>query len=198
MKLSIAATVLLPCIRMGEAAEPKLLRANVKTAFVEEVSEAKKKEAKTASDSVPPARERISEYVRNGQMFFIMDPSIDALPLLYENPSKEPVMYSAVYWFCKPTTAPDLNGDGQYDSVVSHVNTYRASSTVTSTSNAGATGNDVFTTHGYAASWVKEGGYYNERVVDFGDATVWQIIGNEIQGYETSPPGGTGGLVACE
>ena len=105
---------------------------------------------------------------------------------------------AAVYWFCKPTTAPDLNGDGQYDSVVSHVNHYRSSSTVKARQNAGATGVDAFTTHGFTASWVKEGGYYNAFVVDFGDTTVKQIHGNAIIAYETSPPGGKGGIVSCE
>jgi hypothetical protein len=131
-------------------------------------------------------------------MFFI----VDNQTIVYEDPSKSPVTFDNIYWFCQPTTAPDLNGDGQYDSVVSHVNIYVPAASNQAASSAGATGADKksggFTTHGYTASWVEEGGYYNEHVVDFGDTTVWQIHGKEFIGYETSPSGTTGGMVSCK
>jgi len=103
---------------------------------------------------------------------------------------------------CQPTVAPDLNGDGMYDSVASRVNIYNPPSSKEAAVSAGATGFGKFTTHGYTASWVKQGdgdgGYYNELVVDFGDTTVWQINGKEFIGYETSPRGTTGGMVTCK
>ena len=195
MKLftTAAATILLSRVQLGEAAEPKL-RANMMKALEESES---KKTPKMASESAvtSPARERISQYVRDGQMFFIHKDQM----LLYEDPSKDPLTFSNIWWFCQPTTAPDpdLNGDGQYDSVISHVNFIVPPSTLKAAQDAGAT-QTAIATDGYTASWVEEGQYYNERVVDFGDLTVWQIHGNEFIGYETSPPGGTGGMVSCK
>jgi hypothetical protein len=194
MKLftTAAAAIFFSRVQLGGAAEPKL-RANTMKALEESES---KKTPKMASESAvtSPARERISQYVRDGQMFFIIKDQM----ILYEDPSKDPVSISYVEWFCQPTTAPDLNGDGQHDSVISHVVTFRTPSTFKAVKDAGATVMGVFTTHGYTASWVKEGQYYNERVVDFGDTTVWQIHGNEFVGYETSSPGATNGLVSCK
>jgi len=116
---------------------------------------------------------------------------------LYEDPSKDPLTFTNIWWLCQPTTAPDLNGDGQYDSVISHMNQIVPPSTLKAALDDGATGT-AFATDGYTASWVKELGAYNERFVDFGDTTVWQIHGNEFIGYETSPPGATSGLVSCK
>ena len=196
MKLfTTAAAILLSRVQWGEAAEPKL-RANMMKALEESES---KKTPKTTSESAvtSPARERISQYVRDGQMFFIIDDQM----ILFEDPSKDPVPVPQVWWFCQPTTAPDLNGDGQYDSVISHVNIYVPPSTMKAAQKAGATHASfkvTFSTHGYTSSWVKELGAYNERVVDFGDATVWQIHNTEFIGYETSSPGATNGLVSCK
>ena len=196
MKLfTTAAAILLSRVQLGGAAEPKL-RANMMKALALEESESESKKApKTTSESAvnSPARERISQYVRDGQMFFIMkDPT-----LLYEDPSKDPVTYTNIWWFCQPTTAPDLNGDGQYDSVISHVNIIVPPSSLGAAKDAGAS-QTAFATDGYTASWVKELGAYNERVVDFGDTSIWQIHGNEFIGYETSPPGATSGFVSCK
>ena len=192
MKLfTTAAAILLSRVQWGEAAEPKL-RANMMKALEESES---KKAPKTTSESAvnSPARERISQYVRDGQMFFIMKDQM----ILYEDPSTDPLPFTFIWWLCQPTTAPDLNGDGQYDSVISHVNIIVPPSAFKAVKNAGATGN-AFGTDGYTASWVKELGAYNERFVDFGDTTIWQIHRNEFIGYETSSPGGIGGLVSCK
>jgi hypothetical protein len=201
MKLfAIAAAVLLRCIHSSEAAAPNL-RAIMKGASSEvelERIESKKKERTTAAAEVSGSRERISQYVSGGQMFFIIADQTK----VYENPSTEPLSYTSIYWMCQPTVAPDLNGDGMYDSVASRVNIYNPPTTLKAADNAGATGVGKFTTHGYTASWVKQGegdgGYYNELVVDFGDTTVWQINGKEFIGYETSPRGTTGGMVTCK
>ena len=188
MKLfTIAAAVLLRYIRSGEAAAPRL-RINTKEATSEEVAE---------SDDVLASRKRVSTHVKEGQSFFILD----GVPTLYEDPTKAPVIITFVYWLCQPTTAPGLNGDGMYDSIAAHVNGWRPPSLTDAAKSAGATGvgnSEGFTTHGYTASWVKEGGYYNEFLVDFGDTTVAQINGDMFVAYETSPPGTTGGLTSCE
>ena len=192
MKLfTTAAAILLSRVQLGGAAEPKL-RANMMKALEESES---KKAPKTTSESAvtPPARERISQYVRDGQMFFIMKDQ----NLVYEDPSKDPVTTTLIWWLCQPTTAPDLNGDGQYDSVISHVNIVVNPSSLKEAKDAGAS-QTAFATDGYTASWVKELGAYNEHVVDFGDTSIWQIHGNEFIGYETSPPGTTGGFVSCK
>ena len=192
MKLfTTAAAILLSRVQSGEAAEPKL-RANMMKALEESES---KKAPKTTSETAvtPPARERISQYVRDGQMFFIMKD----LMILHEDPSKDPRRSTCIWWLCQPTTAPDLNGDGQYDSVISHVNIIVPPSAFKAVKNAGAS-QTAFATDGYTASWVKELGAYNEHVVDFGDTTVWQLHGNEFIGYETSSPGATSGVVSCK
>ena len=101
-----AATILLSSVQSGEAAEPKL-RANMMKALEESESESKKKPRTTTSESAvtSPARQRISQYVRDRQMFFIIDDQMH----LFEDPSKDPVPVPQVWWFCQPTTAPDLN-----------------------------------------------------------------------------------------
>lgn len=200
MKLfAISAALLLRYIHSAEAAAPKL-RANMNGAASTEVEVdvAKSKKERTAAAADSP-RKRISQFVSEGQMFFV----IADQTILYEDPSKDPVTFSSVYWMCQPTVAPDLNGDGMYDSAVSHVNIFVPPSAKEAAVSAGATnaGPGTFTTHGYTASWVKQGeddGYYNELVVDFGDTTVWQINGKEYIAYETSAPGTTGGLVSCK
>ena len=166
---------------------------------VTESKEAKENEERTtAAAEVSGCRKRISQYVSGGQMFFI----IANQTIVYEDPSADPFAFTNIYWMCQPTVAPDLNGDGMYDSVASRVNIYIPPKTLKAADNAGATGVGKFTTHGYTASWVKQGdgdgGYYNELVVDFGDTTVWQINGKEFIGYETSPRGTTGGMVTCK
>ena len=192
MKLfTIATAVLLRCIRSGEAAAPRLRTNN----YAEEVLAESKKKERTAE--VPTSsRERISQYVKEGQMFYI----INKQSMLYEDPSKDLLALDQIWWFCPATTAPDLNGDGLFDSVVSHVNLFVPPSILKEQEKSGATGADKgsFMTAGYTASWVEAGVYYNEHVVDFGDTTVWQINGKQYIAYETSPPGTTGGLVSCK
>ena len=185
---------------LSEAAAPKL-RANLKneasTAEVEEVAESKGKTATAAA--ADPSRERISQYVRDGQMFWILEDQT----IVYEDPSKDPVTVSGVFWMCQPTVAPDNNGDGLYDSVVSHMNVWAPPKTATGVIKAGGTGMGSepvghYMTNGYTASWVKQSSYYNELFVDFGDFTVWQLNGKEYLAYETSAPGTTGGMVSCK
>ena len=129
-------------------------------------------------------------------MFFI----VANQTIVLGDPSTDPFTFTNIYWMCQPTVAPDLNGDGLFDSVVSHVNLFVPPSILKEAEKSGATGADKgsFTTAGYTASWVEAGVYYNEHVVDFGDTTVWQINGKEYIAYETSPPGTTGGLVSCK
>ena len=139
------------------------------------------------------SRERITNYVNEGQMFFIMN----GVPALYEDPSSDPMFVTYLQWFCAPTHAPpDANGDGMYDSLVSRVVSYvpGSTSTLKNEKGAGAT-QGKFSTHGYTASWSKVADYYDEYMVDFDDTTVWHWKGNSFNGYETSPPGGKGGCV---
>ena len=184
-----AATALLRCINSVEAATPKL-RANTGTdASIELVA-----------DGELSSRERISQFVKEGQMFYI----IENQEILYEDPSKAPFAYTNVFWICQPTVAPDNNGDGMYDSVVAHANLYIPAATSAAAVSSGGTGfgsnqgitTPHFATEGYTASW--QGGYYNEKMVDFGDFTITQIKDKEFQMYENSAPGTTGGLVSCK
>src|SRR5210317_1322566 len=103
MKLftTAAAAIFFSRVQLGGAAEPKL-RANTMKALEESES---KKTPKMASESAvtSPARERISQYVRDGQMFFIIKDQM----VLFEDPSKDPVPVPQVWWLCQPTTAPD-------------------------------------------------------------------------------------------
>ena len=201
MKLfvAVAATVLLRNANPGEAAAPRLrINTDVVQTTSDDAAESESKRTASASSGEVSSRERISNYVETGQVFFILDSSTDAVPMIYEDPSKDPIFVSGVFWLCQPTTAPDLNGDGMYDSVVSRANCFVPPKTLNGITKAGATGQGHFSTHGYTASWVKDGEYYNERIVDFGDTTVWDIHGKAFVGYETSPPGTTGGLVSCE
>ena len=199
MKFSsaIVAGALLRCIHSAEAATPKL-RANT----IDEADNAA--EVVVDAESKHTARERISKYVTEGQMFYILD----SQPVLYEDPSKAPFPFTNVFWFCQPVVAPDNNGDGMYDSVVSHVNIYMPASTSSQGTAAGASNinggsnngiaKPFFATDGYNASWVESGKYYDEKVVDFGDFTVTEMKGKEFQMYETSAPGTSGGLVMCK
>ena len=210
MKLfvAVAATVLLRNANPGEAAAPRLrINTDVVQTTSDDAAESESKRTASASSGEVSSRERISNYVETGQVFFILDSSTDAVPMIYEDPSKDPIFVSGVFWLCQPTTAPDLNGDGMYDSVVSRANYFYPPKVggkgITQPGATGATSNKntglgFFSTHGYTASWVKDGEYYNERIVDFGDTTVFDIHGKVFVGYETSPPGTSGGLVICE
>lgn len=81
------------------------------------------------------SRERITKYVNEGQMFFIMN----GVPALYEDPSSDPMFVTYLQWFCAPTHAPpDANGDGMYDSLVSRVVSYVPGSTSTLKNEKGA------------------------------------------------------------
>eukprot|EP00984_Skeletonema_dohrnii_P026325 scaffold15674_cov81-Skeletonema_dohrnii-CCMP3373.AAC.2 len=108
MKLfAIAAAVLLRCIHSSEAAAPNL-RANMKGASSKvevEVAEFKKRERTTDAAEVSGCRERISQYVSGGQMFFI----VANQTIVYEDPSTDPFSFTNIYWMCQPTVAPDLN-----------------------------------------------------------------------------------------
>ena len=189
--IAAAAAALLRCINSVEAATPKLRASTEKAdASIELIA-----------DAELSSRERISQFVKEGQMFYILEGEI-----LYEDPSKAPFAFTNVFWICQPTVAPDNNGDGMYDSAVAHANIYIPSATSASAvssggsnvdggSNQGIT-NPFFATDGYTASW--QGGYYDEKVVDFGDFTIHQMKGKEYQMYETSAPGTTGGLVSCK
>lgn len=195
--VAIAAAALLRCIHSVEASAPKL-RASI----IDKADAA----AEVVVDAELSPRERISQYVNEGQMFYI----IDSQEILYEDPSKAPFAFTNVFWICQPTVAPDNNGDGMYDSAVAHVNIYipaassaagtaAGGSNISGGSNQGIT-NPFYATDGYTASWVPQGdgGYYDEKVVDFGDFTVTEIKGKEYQMYENSAPGTTGGMVSCK
>ena len=150
MKLfTIATAVLLRCIRSGEAAAPRLRTNN----YAEEVvADSKKKEKERTAEVPTSSRERISQYVKEGQMFYIINKQLG----LYEDPSTDPLVFDNIWWFCPATTAPDLNGDGLFDSVVSHVNLFVPPSILKEAEKSGATGADKgrFTTAGYTASWL--------------------------------------------
>jgi len=59
------------------------------------------------------SRERITNYIAEKQMFYIMQD----VPMLYEDPTSDPMNLTYVSWFCTPVHAPDANGDGMYDSM---------------------------------------------------------------------------------
>eukprot|EP00985_Skeletonema_marinoi_P024674 scaffold17398_cov155-Skeletonema_marinoi.AAC.1 len=104
---TIAAAVLLRCIHSSEAAAPKL-RAIMKGASGEvEVEAAESRRPLQPKSPVHPSRQRISQYVSGGQMFFIIADQTK----VYEDPSTDPLSYTSIYWMCQPTVAPDLNGD---------------------------------------------------------------------------------------
>eukprot|EP00984_Skeletonema_dohrnii_P000457 scaffold157_cov80-Skeletonema_dohrnii-CCMP3373.AAC.4 len=65
----------------------------------------KTKERTTAVAEVSGCRERISQYVSGGQMFFI----VANQTIVYEDPSTDPFTFTNIYWMCQPTVAPDLN-----------------------------------------------------------------------------------------
>ena len=177
---------------------PKL-RINTKTGIVTkndvvavEDDMMEKRESKRSTTDDMTSRDRISKYVSEGQMFWILD-STDSLPVNYEDPAVEPTYNNRyIFWLCSPTHAPDANGDGMYDSLVS-----RVVSKLIPTDQwgaAGATGVHRWGTHGYTGSWSDEAGYYDEYIVDFDDTTVMHIKGKSFNGYETSPAGGRGGF----
>ena len=180
----------------GHHSPPKFrIRAGVadevlpKTAIKREQGKKDARQAETPLTS----RERISRYTQEKQMFFILDSSNDPVPLLYEDPSKETLHLNYILWFCAPSHASDTNGDGMVDSLVAH--------TVSFIPNAqaqiknGATGTGMWMSRGYTASWSDEAGYYDEYVADFDDSSVFHIKGSSVNGYETSPAGGRGGMV---
>ena len=70
-----------------------------------------------------PARERISRYVEEGQMFVIQHP--DEVTILLGKPNNPITPGGNVKWLCTPNHAPDNNGDGVHDSVVGHMLLYR-------------------------------------------------------------------------
>ena len=70
-----------------------------------------------------PARERISRYVEEGQMFVIQHP--DEVTILLGKPNNPITPGGNVKWLCTPNYAPDNNGDGLHDNVVGHMVVYR-------------------------------------------------------------------------
>ena len=79
--------------------------------------------AAAAAAASSPARERISRYVEEGQMFMIQDPG--EIAILLEKPNNPMKPAGNVKWLCTPNHAPDNNGDGVHDSVVGHMLLYR-------------------------------------------------------------------------
>ena len=107
-----------------------------------------------------PARERISQFVEEGQMFFVREDQI-ALGRNLTNP-KFPSMTNQVNnieWFCKPAFSPDNNNDGNYDNVVSSFITFKFG------------GKKFGNTGGYTAAWsvgtTNLGGSYEEYGTDY-------------------------------
>ena len=185
---------------VATSAITNLLRINTNTGVAKvDLSPKKKKDEKsttttrTQSTADMTSRERITNYVtEEQQMFFIMRD----VPMLYEDPTSDPMSLTYVTWFCTPTHAPDANGDGMYDSIVARAVSYLPSSMFKKQVSNGATGTGKYMSHGYTASWSTESNnYYDEYMVDFDDTTVWHWKGNAFNGYETSPPGGKGGVV---
>ena len=67
---------------------------------------------------------RMDSYLTSQHQFFVVDPSIDGTMKLTADPDEDAFELSKVYWFCPPQHAPDTNGDGEFDSIVSHVVQY--------------------------------------------------------------------------
>lgn len=152
---------------------------------------------KNARQATLSSRGRISRYALEKQMFFIMDSSTDPVPFLREDPGEDSFQnLTYVLWFCAPSHAPDANGDGMYDSLVSHVVSWTPDADDYTHSGAADSGKE-WTTQGYTASWSDEAGYYDEYVVDFDDNSVWHIKGSSFNGYEASPAGGRSGMVSA-
>ena len=151
---------------------------------------------------VSATRDRIGHYVAEGQQFLIEDPSVDVRIALYENPDAEPVILSRIFWFCPPEHAPDTNGDGEYDHVVSHALTYRPSNTVEGQIGQGASVSGSWTPHGYVAAWSKDGATYDETIVDYDDTTIHKLMEVDdnvasVLAWESSAAGGSNGVVAA-
>ncbi|KAL7544257.1 hypothetical protein ACHAWF_007639 [Thalassiosira exigua] len=140
------------------------------------------------------SRERIGKYARERQTFFVVSSAKDPAPFLFEDPSKEVIYGTSIWWLCAPSHAPDVNGDGQFDSLVAHVVSFTPNLAAFKDKGASVTG--AYMTHGYTASWSEESGYYDEYIVDFDDTTVMHVKGSSFNFYETSPAGGKGGVVA--
>ncbi len=149
--------------------------------------------ASKQSTGTSTSRERIAEYVRGGQIFYIKDGQL----AMFEEPWIPYVQVTDIIWFCQPKTGSG-DEDGYYDNVVSHAITYRPPSTVQVVKDSGANNVMAISTHGYTASWMEELGVYNEVMADFGDGTIHQFNGKGYIAYETSHPGATNGFVSCE
>lgn len=173
--------------RTGRVAVPRLRAGAV-------VEAAKKRRSdEEASAASMTARERISRYTQEKQMFFIIDGEGDPVPYLFEDPTMEAGEPTLVQWLCAPVHAPDTNGDGMYDSLVAHAVTFVPHSTFKAAKDSGAPVAGHFATHGYSANWNEAGGYYDEVIVDYDDSSVEQIRGSAVSIYETSLAGGSRG-----
>ncbi|KAL7547565.1 hypothetical protein ACHAWF_010858 [Thalassiosira exigua] len=188
-------TALLHVEGYASAASPKFrLKASAVTRE-EQPSDASDEEGcgKTERKAPLTSRDRISKYAKEKQMFFVIDSAKDQVPILYEDPSKALMNLTYVLWLCAPSHAPDINGDGQFDSLVAHVVSFTPH--LDAYTEKGASTAGKFQSHGYTASWSEESSYYDEYIVDFDDTTVFHIKGSSFNGYETSQAGGKGGVV---
>ena len=91
------------------------------------------------------SRERITNYVKEQQMFWITDSDKNQGAMIYETPpksngdattnfytedeeavasSKSNMRYINAKWFCAPTYAPDTDKDDMYDNVVARAITF--------------------------------------------------------------------------
>lgn len=146
------------------------------------------KESESSSDEDDmTSRDRISKYVSEGQMFWILD-SDDSFPKIREDPAVEPTHNSLfIFWLCSPTHAPDANGDGNYDHLVSRVVSLLPGTAQWGA--AGGTGINKWGTHGYTGAWSDVAGYYDEYIVDFDDTTAIHIKGKSFNTYERTSQG---------
>ena len=183
--------------RTGRGSIPRL-----RAGAVVEAAKKEKRAGKNSSGEKPDeagaasmtGRERISRYTQEKQMFFVIDGDGDPMPFLYEDPDSEPKYFTVIQWLCAPVHAPDINGDGMFDSLVAHVVSFLPDSDIDEAKDSGATVAGSHMTHGYSANWNDAGGYYDEVIADYDDSSVENIRGSAVTFYETSPAGGRGGF----
>jgi polyhydroxyalkanoate synthesis regulator phasin len=129
--------------------------------------------APTQAPSKEAARERISRFVEEGQMFFVREDQI-ALGRNLSSPMFPSMtnQVNNIEWFCKPAFSPDNNNDGNYNNVVSSFITF-----VNQKKNETSTFDKI---GGYTAAWSGTNfGSYEEYGTDYEVTTTkYNYVGN--------------------
>jgi len=118
-----------------------------------------------------PARERISRYVEEGQMFMIQDAA--EIAILLEKPNNPMTPGGNVKWLCTPNHTPDTNGDGVHDSVVGHMLLYRPPKEVEDLQQQGGEVKGSWSVGGFTSAWAND--HYNEYMVMYSNPRIAQL-----------------------